>query len=232
MKIENSGILCDLLIDNTARIDTRNQKSSKSDCLNAIVISRMLARIYLSWLFDIRSRVYKARCSVERAEKEGVYFLPSRALLKKLRDEKESVEECVIRQAEITICLFDYWKSCGATFEDFCNLCNRKPDEIRADLLQAEDAEDFVKLAFVYNIDYRDTGSGYIENEVDAPFTHMFKEYFMHQITCTQEGKEAAREAFNTAFPDLLENTMTVRLGDDGQAHLFDRDGEDMGVVK
>lgn len=232
MKRENSGILCDLLIDNTARIDTRNPKSSKSDCLNAIVISRMLARIYLSWLFDVRSRMYKARCSMERAEKEGVYFLPSRALLKKLRDEKESVEECVIRQAEITIGLFDHWKSCGATFEDFCNLCNRKPDEIRADLLQAEDAEDFVKLAFVYNIDYRDTGSGYIENEVDAPFTHMFKEYIMHQISHTQEGKEAAREAFNAVFPDLLENTMTVRLGDDGQEHLFDKDGEDLGIVK
>lgn len=232
MKRENSGILCDLLIDNTARIDTRSPKSSKSACLNALVISRMLARIYLSWLFDIRSRTYAARRSMERAEKEGVYFLPSRALLKKLRDEENSVDECIIQQAKITMCLFDCWKACGATFEDFCNLCNRDPVKIRDDLTNDEDANDFVKLAFVYNIDYRDTGSGYIEDEVDAPFTHMFKEYFMHQITCTQEGKEAAREAFNVAFPDLLENAMTVRPGDDGQEHLFDRDGEDIGVVK
>ena len=54
----------------------------------------------------------------------------------------------------------------------------------------------------------------------------------MHQISHTQEGKEAAREAFNAVFPDLLENTMTVRLGDDGQEHLFDKDGEDLGIVK
>ena len=204
MKRENSGILCDLLIDNIARIDTRNPKSSKSACLNAIIISRMLARIYLSRLFDIRSRVYKARCSMERAEKEGVYFLPSRALLKKFRDEKDSVEECVIRQAEITICLFDYWKSCGATLEDFCNLCNRDPAKVRDELMNDEDANDFVKLAFVYNIDYRDTGSGYIENEVDAPFTHIFGEYFRHQISCTQEGNAAAHEAFNDVFTDLF----------------------------
>lgn len=122
-------------------------------------------------------------------------------------------------------------KKNGATFEEFCNLCNRRPNDVRAELLDPEDATSFEKLAFVYNIDYRDTGSGFIEDDVDAPFTHLAKERFLYQIQHKPEARAAAHNALQAVFPEIWGNAYTTALGEDGEIHLFDKDGADAGIL-
>ena len=73
MKRENSGILCDLLIDNIARIDTRNPKSSKSACLNAL-LSAECWRGYIFHGFSISVRGCIRQGAAWSALKKRVYI--------------------------------------------------------------------------------------------------------------------------------------------------------------
>ena len=159
MKKSNENILYGLLKANFSQADNDDMVVRKRSCLNAIVICRMLARLLLSDLFDICERIRAARRSAELAKNEGVVFILSPALLKRMRDEKDEAERWVSHLAEIMFGLLKLWQKNGATFEEFCNLCNRRPNDVRAELLDPEDATSFEKLAFVYNIDYRDPDS-------------------------------------------------------------------------
>lgn len=231
MKKSNENILYGLLKANFEQADNADAAVRKRSCLNTIVICRMLARLLLSDLFGVCKRIRAARRSVELAKNEGVVFLLTPAMLKRMQDERDEAERWVIHLAEILFGLLELWQENGATFEEFCNLCNRRPDDVRAELLDPEDATSFEKLAFVYNIDYRDTGSGFIEDDVDAPFTHLTKEYFLYQMQHNPEAKAAAHNAFQEVFPEIFENAYTTALGEDGEIHLFDKDGADAGIL-
>ncbi len=231
MKKSNENILYGLLKANFAQAGNADVAVRKRSCLNAIVICRMLARLLLSDLFDICERIRAARRSAELAKNEGVVFLMTPALLKRMRDERDEAERWVIHLAEIMFGLLELWQKNGATFEEFCNLCNRRPNDVRAELLDPEDATSFEKLAFVYNIDYRDTGSGFIEDDVDAPFTHLAKERFLYQIQHKPEARAAAHNALQAVFPEIWGNAYTTALGEDGEIHLFDKDGADAGIL-
>lgn len=231
MKKSNENILYGLLKSNFEKANNADRAVRKRSCLNTIVICRMLARILLSDLFDIRRRIRAARRSVELAKKEGVAFLLAPTLLKNMRGERAEAERWVIHLAEIMFGLLKFWQESGATFEEFCNLCNRRPDDVRAELLDLEDAASFEKLAFVYNIDYRDTGFGFIEDDVDALFTHLAKERFLYPIQHEPEARAAAHNALQAVFPEIWGNTYITALGEDGKIHLFDKDGTDAGIL-
>ena len=232
MKKSNENILYGLLKANFSQADNDDMVVRKRSCLNAIVICRMLARLLLSDLFDICERIRAARRSAELAKNEGVVFILSPALLKRMRDEKDEAERWVSHLAEIMFGLLKLWQKNGATFEEFCNLCNRRPNDVRAELLDPEDATSFEKLAFVYNIDYRDTGSGFIEDDVDAPFTHLAKERFLYQIQHKPETRAAAHNALQAVFPEIWGNAYTTALGAHGEIHLYNKDGADPGILE
>ena len=231
MKKSNENILYGLLKANFSQADNDDMVVRKRSCLNAIVICRMLARLLLSDLFDIRERIRATRRSAELAKNEGVVFILSPALLKRMRDEKDEAERWVSHLAEIMFGLLKLWQKNGATFEEFCNLCNRRPNDVRTELLDPEDATSFEKLAFVYNIDYRDTGPGFIEDDVDAPFTHLAKERFLYQIQHKPETRAAAHNALQAVFPEIWGNAYTTALGEDGEIHLYNKDGADAGIL-
>lgn len=231
MKKSNENILYGLLKANFEQADNADAAVRKRSCLNTIVICRMLARLLLSDLFGVCKRIRAARRSVELAKNEGVVFLLTPAMLKRMQDERDEAERWVIHLAEIMFGLLKFWQESGATFEEFCNLCNRRPDDVRAELLDPDDAASFEKLAFVYNIDYRDTGSGFIEDDVDAPFTHLAKERFLYSIQHKPEARAAAHNALQAVFPEIWGNAYITALGEDGKIHLFDKDGTDAGIL-
>ena len=115
MKKSNENILYGLLKANFSQADNDDMVVRKRSCLNAIVICRMLARLLLSDLFDICERIRAARRSAELAKNEGVVFILSPALLKRMRDEKDEAERWVSHLAEIMFGLLKLWQKNGAT---------------------------------------------------------------------------------------------------------------------
>ena len=86
----------------------------------------------------------------------------------------------------------DFWQSIGATLADLCNLCNRDYTQVLKEIKPERVEREFSSLIFVYNLDYKDPRNrGWIDFDVDAPFTHAVKEFFLDRMINTPEGREA-----------------------------------------
>lgn len=84
---------------------------------------------------------------------------------------------------------------------------------------------------FVYNLDYAPDGTGWIDDKADAPFTHAAKEYMLDIMLHTAKGREASHNALMEVFPEMMENTMTMRVDEFGQKCLYDHEGNLIGPV-
>lgn len=128
--------------------------------------------------------------------------------------------------------LLDAWEEAGATREDLCNLCNAHRLEAWAKQKIAEEPEQTLSsLLFVYNLDYAPDGTGWIDDKADAPFTHAAKEYMLDIMLHTAKGREASHNALMEVFPEMMENTMTMRVDEFGQKCLYDHEGNFIGPV-
>ena len=47
----------------------------------------------------------------------------------------------------------------------------------------------------------------------------------------TAEGRQAAHEAMETVFPEVMENALTLVTDADGVERLIDKDGVEVGIV-
>ncbi len=127
--------------------------------------------------------------------------------------------------------LLDDWQKLGATFGDLCNLCNVSEKQGR-DALGDSDIDEFSKMLFVCNLDYKNTGN-FIEDIPEAPFTICIKEFMIHQITRTEHGKKVAREALQAVLPELWDDSVIMATSDggfeytddSGEVHHVDSDG-------
>lgn len=114
----------------------------------------------------------------------------------------------------------------GATRDDLLNLCNaHRLADWNKRKLDEDEHDNFSGLVFVYNLDYPDDGSEFIEETVDAPFTHAMKEFMLRIMLHTPEGREASHQAMMEVFPEAMENAMTVRENEFGEKCLYDSKG-------
>ena len=79
---------------------------------------------------------------------------------------------------------------------------------------------------FIYCLDYPPSDkSEWIDDHVDAPFTHAIKEFMLFQMVNTPEGRKASDEALKAVFPELWENALIQQVDENGNKYFTDREG-------
>lgn len=197
-----------------------------------LVILRHCARA----AHDLSERKYKEICDldsiVDKAKKDGITCVLTKPRLKQLREEAKKARDALARVGGTICSTLDLWQEAGATFEDLCSLCNRNPEQVRAELRDEDLIKSFSKLATIENLDYKNPReTGFIEDYVDAPLTHALKAYLVWAMTETEEGRKRTHEAMERFFPEIMENAYTEVTDEDGVRHLYDKDGEEVGIL-
>lgn len=208
-----------------------NREELSRDMLSLLILNRLRSRKTSQELAEKREAIRSLDRSIKKAERDGIHFPLSEQQLSKMREEYRVAENGLAEIGE-SICLaLDMWQSAGATFEDLCNLCNRDPVQVRAEIDTSEKL--FSEIVFVHNLDYKNPhDKGWIEDEVDAPLTHAVKAHWIDLMLHTEAGRKAAHEAFEAVFPEIAENALTVVTDADGTRHLIDRDGVEIGAIE
>lgn len=220
-----------------AKLLTAVQMGDKERIRKRALACLMILRHSARAAHELHRRKQAAACALERAvhnaKLDGVTCVLTKPCLKQMWGEAEAAEEAEARVGERICAVLDIWEYAGATFEDLCNICNRNPEQVKAELHDERRLESLSKLAMIGNLDYKNPKDcGFIEDSIDAPFTHALKAYLIWTMLHTEEGKKAAHEAMNAVFPEIMENAMTVVTGEDGVQHLIDKDGEEVGILE
>ncbi|MFR1802413.1 MAG: hypothetical protein ACLSWS_10255 [Faecalispora jeddahensis] len=148
---------------------------------------------------------------------------------KKLQKDLQAAESELALIGEQIFETLDLWESLGATMEDLCNLCNCDLTQVLAKLDTPK--MPFSQITCVYNLDYKNPhDKGWLEDEVDAPFTHALKTY-LRQNAYLEKGRAAAREAMEAVFPEIMENALTIVTDADGVQRLVDKDGVEIATL-
>lgn len=164
--------------------DTKIRKRA----LGYLVILRRLARAAHE---QYQRKFWKAvdlERAATRAENSGVTCAFTKPRLEQLWADAEEAREEFVRLGEQISATLDVWQCAGATFENLCNLCNRNPEQLRAELKGTDLAKPFSMLAAVEHLDYKDPrGPGWISERIDAPFTHALREYLVWNMLHSDE---------------------------------------------
>ena len=186
--------------------------------------------------------------AVKKAKEIGVTCILAKPCVEQLRSEWETARRELAGTGALVYHALDIWQGEGATFDDLCNLCNRNPERAREELYDFYhhnpdfvdegwgdewiEREPFSALATVHNLDYKNPReTGFIEDYVDAPLTHALKEYLFYTMLHTEEGRKAAHKALEAVFTGDMENAYTEVTDEDGTRHLYDKDGEEVGIL-
>lgn len=149
---------------------------------------------------------------------------------KKLQKDLQAAESELALIGEQIFETLDLWESLGATMEDLCKLCNCDLTQVLAKLDTPK--MPFSQITCVYNLDYKNPhDKGWLEDEVDAPFTHALKAYLLDRMLHTEKGRAAAREAMEAVFPEIMENALTIVTDADGVQRLVDKDGVEIATL-
>ena len=148
-------------------------------------------------------------------------------------DELHSLKrERLVGYGESIVVTLDWWQGIGATLEDLCNLCNRDHKQVLREIKPERVDLEFSSLIFVYNLDYKDPRNrGWIDYDVDAPFTHAVKDYFLELMISTPEGRAASHRALEECFPGILEGALMEVTDADGVRRLIDKDGVEVATL-
>ncbi len=189
-----------------------------------LVLYRLQSRQISQRIADTRERLQAVTREQKKLERKGITMLLVNDRKKKLQEELQTAESDLAGLGEQIFDALNLWEGLGATLEDLCNLCNRDPTQVTAELDAPELS--LAEIAYVYNLDYKNPHDrGWIEDEVDAPFTHALKAYWLGIVFHTEKGRAAAHEAMKTIFTEVMENAMTLVTDADGIQRLIDKDG-------
>lgn len=206
------------------------REKAKKSVLTLLILYRLQSRAASRELADKYEAFRALERSVRKAKDLGITFPMGEQRISELREEYRAADDRLAEIGESISLMLDTWQSMGATLEDLCNLCNRNPAQVQAEIKPSEKL--FSEMVFVHNLDYKNPrDKGWIEAEVDAPLTHTVKAYWIYLMQNTQTGRNAAREAMKAVFPEVMENALTLVTDADGVQHLIDKDGVDLGTV-
>lgn len=197
-----------------------------------VILTRMLARQAMADRCDARGALRSMERAVKRANASGITFALTEARLASLRAEHQKAREGLAEVGGMAVEALDRWQSSGATLRDLCNLCNRDYEQVLKEIDGRQtQCGSFSQLVFVHNLDYKNPrDTGWLEETVDAPFTHAIKEYMLDVMLNTKEGRAASHAAMEAVFPGIMENAMTMVTDADGVKHLIDKDGVEIGT--
>ena len=152
--------------------------------------------------------------------------------MKTLEEKVKLQRERPVNYGESIVVTLDFWQSIGATLADLCNLCNRDYGQVLKEIKPERVDREFSSLIFVYNLDYKDPRNrGWIDFDVDAPFTHAVKEFFLDRMINTPEGRAASHRAMEACFPGIMEGALMEVTDADGVRRLIDKDGVEVATL-
>lgn len=211
-------------------VETYSKAQTKSNAYKALCCLRTAGVRVIIKCNEARAKYH----AIERRKAKAAEVLPSNIQIKLYNPHQGILdarrkEMCLI--GNMMLLLLDDWQKLGATFGELCNLCNISEKQGRNALREC-DINEFSKMLFVCNLDYKNVGD-FIEDIPEAPFTICIKEFMMYQITHTEHGKNAAREALQAVFPELWDDSIITSTSDggfeyidsNGEIHYVDSDG-------
>lgn len=214
------------LLDHCEKWTSGGRTGSFSSLQTELVLLRMEIRCVMQDYISLRD---EAR-GLERQQRKlkdsniAVTFLGS--WIKKRKADLKRTRSCLIYAGYIATDRLDAWQACGATLKDLCNLCNRQNyDEVQRMVTEYSESK-FSGIMFVHNLDYPVSDKcEWIDDHIDAPFTHAVKEFMLDQMINTPEGRKASDEALKAVFPDIWENALIQQVDEDGNEYFTDREG-------
>ena len=199
-------------------------ESARKYAKTLLVLYRVRARDTVANLTQDTDELHSLKRTLKKAEQAGITF--------PLGEQVKLQRERLVGYGESIVVTLDWWQGIGATLEDLCNLCNRDHKQVLREIKPERVDLEFSSLIFVYNLDYKDPRNrGWIDYDVDAPFTHAVKDYFLELMISTPEGRAASHRALEECFPGILEGALMEVTDADGVRRLIDKDGVEVATL-
>ncbi len=197
-----------------------------------LLLSRLRARGGVADYVRDTDELRSLKRGLKKVEQDGIIFPMGEKRVKTLEEKVKLQREWLVGYGESIVVILDYWQSIGATLADLCNLCNRDYAQVLEQIKPERVDREFSSLIFVYNLDYKDPRNrGWIDFDVDAPFTHAVKEFFLDRMINTPEGQAASHQAMEACFPGIMEGALMEVTDADGVRRLIDKDGVEVATL-
>ena len=187
----------------------------KKDTRTMLALYRLRAREAVTDLVRDTDELRSLKRALKKAEQAGITFPMGEKRVKTLEEKVKLQRERLVNYGESIVVTLDFWQSIGATLADLCNLCNRDYAQVLKKIKPERVDREFSSLIF----------------DVDAPFTHAVKEFFLDRMINTPEGREASRRAMEECFPGIMEGALMEVTDDDGVRRLIDKDGVEVATL-
>ena len=206
-------------------VDNKDKKLACSFAKNAVIIARMEARYYIERYKDLCDEVGAAYRSINKAKSAGITCILSDAWLNKLQAKSDIAHEIIYNYCSVAATALDLWQSCGGTLKELCNICNYDYQRLMSEIDPEDINKEFSYIVCDYNLDYKDIhDQEWYELDIDAPFSHLFREAICYAMTHTDKGREIVRDAAMEFFPDLMENAYYEIVDRDGNKRMVSAD--------
>ena len=207
-------------------------ESARKYAKTLLVLYRVRARDTVANLTQDTDELHSLKRTLKKAEQAGITFPLGEQRVKVMEEKVKLQRERLVGYGESIVVTLDWWQGIGATLEDLCNLCNRDHKQVLREIKPERVDLEFSSLIFVYNLDYKDPRNrGWIDYDVDAPFTHAVKDYFLELMISTPEGRAASHRALEECFPGILEGALMEVTDADGVRRLIDQDGVEVATL-
>ncbi len=207
-------------------------ESARKYAKTLLVLYRVRARDTVANLTQDTDELHSLKRTLKKAEQAGITFPLGEQRVKVMEEKVKLQRERLVGYGESIVVTLDWWQGIGATLEDLCNLCNRDHKQVLREIKPERVDLEFSSLIFVYNLDYKDPRNrGWIDYDVDAPFTHAVKDYFLELMISTPEGRAASHRALEECFPGILEGALMEVTDADGVRRLIDKDGVEVATL-
>lgn len=207
-------------------------EKAKKDTRTVLVLYRLQARETVANLTHDTEELRSLKRALKKAEQAGITFPMGKQRVKTLEEKVKLQRAALVDYGQSITATLDFWQSIGATLADLCNLCNRDYTQVLKEIKPERVEREFSSLIFVYNLDYKDPRNrGWIDFDVDAPFTHAVKEFFLDRMINTPEGRAASHRAMEECFPGIMEGALMEVTDADGVRRLIDKDGVEVATL-
>lgn len=196
-----------------------------------LILLRFIIRHAINVMNDFSDECRALKRERMILEKQGfkVPFLDMR--IEKIEAGVKALHDIIVDDGRFVIVCLDEWQKAGATLKDLCDLIGRPYHVVTKSIRDEDLTDDLSGLMTVYGLDYQSNGSGFYELTQDGPFAHATRECLLDQVLNTEHGRQAARNALISVFPELWDKRMYETVDGEGNHVLVDKDGETVAVL-
>ncbi|MCI1966322.1 MAG: hypothetical protein LKJ17_09380 [Oscillospiraceae bacterium] len=199
---------------------------SFSSIQTELVLRKMDIRCIMNQYLSLCDEIRDLERQQKKLKDSGITVSLLAPWIQKKKMDLQNFHKCLVGCGELVVIALDIWQNCGATLKDLCNLCNRRDYEAVQQMIAKYSESKFSSIMFIHTLDYPVSDKcEWIDDRVDAPFTHAVKAFMLDQMIHTQEGQKASDEALKAIFPDIWENALIQRVDKNGAEYFTDWEG-------